>query len=286
MSDVAALPPRMVSKTRRRLLGSRTFMIGAVLTGLMVLIAVLAPLLATHDPLRTNVRQRLQPPSSEHWMGTDSNGRDLYSRVVYGARVSLIVGLGVVVFTTTVGSILGLAAGYVRPLDGPIMRLMDGWMAFPGIMLALAIIAALGASPANVVIALTITYTPRTARVVRGVVLTLRELTYVEAAQGLGAGRLRIMFRHILPNATSPIIVQGTFILALAVLAEAALSYIGAGIAPPRPSWGNILADGQNYLHTAPWITIFPGVFIMLSVLGLNLLGDGLRDALDPRTTD
>ena len=257
--------------------------LGASLTLLMAASALLAPLLATHEPLRTNIRNRLAPPSAEHIMGTDQNGRDVYSRIVYGARVSIAVGLGVVALTTVLGTLIGLVSGYVRRLDGVIMRIMDGIMAFPGILLALAIIAALGNNPFNVVLALTATYTPRTARVVRGAVLALREITYVEAARSLGSSDGRIMFRHILPNTLSPILVQATYILARAVLAEAALSYIGAGISPPQPSWGNILADGQLYMYVAPWITVFPGLFIVVTVIGLNLFGDGLRDVFDPR---
>lgn len=257
--------------------------LGAFLTLLMSVAALLAPLLATHEPLRTNIRNRLEPPSATHIMGTDQNGRDVYSRIVHGARVSLAVGLGVVALTTVAGALIGLVSGYMRRLDGPLMRIMDGIMAFPGILLALAIIAALGNNPFNVVLALTATYTPRTARVVRGAVLSLREITYVEAARSLGSSDGRIMFRHILPNTLSPILVQATYILARAVLAEAALSYIGAGISPPQPSWGNILADGQLYMYVAPWITVFPGLFIVVTVIGLNLFGDGLRDVFDPR---
>lgn len=271
------------SRSLRKALRSKMLVLGASLTLLMTVAALLAPLLATHDPLKTNIRNRLSPPDSAHIMGTDQNGRDVYSRIVYGARVSLSVGLGVVVLTTVFGALLGLVSGYMRRLDGPLMRVMDGIMAFPGILLALAIIAALGNNPFNVVLALTATYTPRTARVVRGAVLTLREIAYVEAARSLGSSDGRIMFRHILPNTLSPILVQATYILARAVLAEAALSYIGAGISPPQPSWGNILADGQLYMYVAPWITVFPGLFIVVTVIGLNLFGDGLRDVFDPR---
>ena len=287
MADAALLHDRgstlRRSRSLRKALRSKMLVLGASLTLLISVAALLAPLLATHDPLKTNIRERLSPPDSAHIMGTDQNGRDVYSRIVFGARVSLAVGLGVVVLTTVFGALLGLVSGYVRRLDGPLMRIMDGIMAFPGILLALAIIAALGNNPFNVVLALTATYTPRTARVVRGAVLSLREITYVEAARSLGSSDGRIMFRHILPNTLSPILVQATYILARAVLAEAALSYIGAGISPPQPSWGNILADGQLYMYVAPWITVFPGLFIVVTVIGLNLFGDGLRDVFDPR---
>lgn len=287
MADAALLndhpATRRRSRNLRRALRSKMLMLGVGLTIIMSFTALLAPLLATHEPLKTNIRDRLAPPSAAHIMGTDQNGRDVYSRIVYGARVSIAVGLGVVALTTVIGTLIGLVSGYARRLDGPIMRVMDGIMAFPGILLALAIIAALGNNPFNVVLALTVTYTPRTARVVRGAVLALREITYVEAARSLGSSNGRIMFRHILPNTLSPILVQATYVLARAVLAEAALSYIGAGISPPQPSWGNILADGQLYMYVAPWITIFPGLFIVVTVIGLNLFGDGLRDVFDPR---
>lgn len=263
--------------------GNQLMVIGFVLTLVVVLMAVFAPYIATHDPLRTDVRNRLQPPSSERLMGTDAAGRDVFSRVVHGARVSVRVGAAVVALTTVFGIILGILAGYYRKVDGLIMRTMDGLMAFPSIFLAIAILAALGPRESNVIIALTITITPNTARVVRGVVLGLREMDYVMAALASGASDLRVLARHILPNTLAPVIVQGTFVLGVAVLAEAGLSFVGAGTQPPTPSWGNMLADAQTYIYHAPWMSIFPGVLIMLAVLGLNLLGDGLRDYLDPR---
>jgi peptide/nickel transport system permease protein len=203
--------------------------------------------------------------------------------VIYGARISLQVGLFVVLFTTIGGTVLGVLAGFYPRLDNPLMRVMDALMAFPAILLAMAITAALGPSQANVVVALSIVYAPRTARVVRGSVLALKEMPFVEAARAVGSRDLRILAQHIVPNALSPILVQATFVFAYAILAEAGLSFIGAGTPPPTPSWGNILAEGRGFMRDAPWITIFPGLAIALIVMGLNLIGDALRDALDPR---
>lgn len=274
-----------------RLTGSRTWvgplngriLFGGGLVLLIVFIAAAAPLLATHDPLRVQMSMRLMPPSADNWLGTDNNGRDIYSRIVYGARVSVVVGMAVVILTTMIGTFVGLVSGYFRRMDGPLMRFMDALMSFPSILLAIAIVAALGASIQNVIIALTISFIPHTARVVRGKVLSVREETFVESARAIGLGDWLIIKRYILPNVMAPLMVQATFILALAIIAEAGLSYIGAGTPPPQPSWGNILSDGRSYLHNAWWMTTFPGLFIMISVLGLNIMGDGLRDKLDPR---
>ncbi len=258
---------------------------GGGLIFFVVTIALFAPLLATHDPLALGT-QRLASPGSDHWFGTDQFGRDVYSRVMYGSRISLAVGSATVILSTVLGTVIGLLSGFYRRVDGILMRAMDAFMAFPSILLAIAIMAALGPNPRNVVIALTITYTPRTARVVRGKVLGVREEAYVESARAIGLGDIKILRTYILANVLAPLLVQATFILALAIIAEAGLSYIGAGTPPPTPSWGNILADGRAVLSVAPWMTTFPGVFIMLSVLGLNILGDGLRDVLDPRLKD
>jgi len=245
--------------------------------------AVFAPSLATHDPLRSAVAIRLQAPSGTHYLGTDGFGRDVFSRVLYGARVSLGVGLAVVVLSTVLGTVTGLVAGYYRRLDGPIMRVMDGLMAFPAILLAIAVMGALGPGVQNVVLALSIVYWPRTARIVRGSVLAIRELDFVDSARSLGAGDARIIARHILPSAASPVFVQATFVLAATILAEAGLSFIGAGVPPPHPSWGSILAEGRLFMRNAPWMTIFPGLAITIVVLSLNLVGDGLIDYLDPK---
>lgn len=260
--------------------------VGSVMLILVLSMSILAPLVATHDPLDINAVDRLLAPSADHWFGTDEHGRDVYSRVVYGSRISVMVGMSVVATTTILGTVIGLAAGFYRKLDGVFMRIMDAFQSFPSILLAIAIMAALGASARNVIIALTVTYTPRTARVVRGKVLGIREETYIESARAVGLDDIRIMGRYVLPNALAPLIVQATFILALAIIAEAGLSFVGAGTPPPEPSWGNILSAGRAYMRQAQWITLFPGLFIMFSVLGLNILGDGLRDVLDPRMKD
>ena len=273
----------MRSRTVRRLLGHRMFVAGALLCLLVLLVALLADLIAQHDPNRSAFRVRLQPPSLAFPFGTDEFGRDLLARVVHGARLSLLVGFSVVLLNGVGGTLLGAIAGYFNRLDGPIMRVMDAMMAFPVILLALAITAALGPSLLNVVIALAVAYLPRTARVVRASVLVAREAEYVEAARAYGAGDFRILLREILPNCTAPLIVQLTFIFAYAVLAEAMLSFLGMGPPPPTPTWGNVIADGRNYLRDYPWISAIPGLAIALTVLGLNLVGDGLRDVFDPR---
>lgn len=254
---------------------------GVILFSLLV--AVMAPFLATHNPLALAVADRLKPPGSAHWLGTDDFGRDIYSRVVYGSRISLLVGGSVVALASLAGLVMGLLAGFYRSLDYPIMRVMDGLMAFPAIILAIVLMASLGPSLFNVILALSVVYTPRVARLVRGSVLVLRETQYVEAAQALGQRGPRILIRHILPNCLSPLIVQATFVFAAAVLGEAALSFLGVGAPPHIPSWGNILSEARTFLHKAPWMTLVPGAAIMATILGLNLLGDGLRDLLDPK---
>jgi len=267
----------------RRLLNHRSFMVGATLFGAIVLIALLADLIAPHDPLRNNFRYRLGAPNDIHWLGTDRAGRDVLSRIIHGSRVSLRIGLMVVVITGVLGAVIGGLAGYFRRVDNPVMRVMDAMMAFPGILLAIAIAAVLGPSEFNAVLALAITYTPRTARVARAAVLVVREMPYVEAARAVGAGHLRILLTHVLPNGLTPLIVQLSYIFAIAILAEAVLSFIGVGPPPPLPTFGNIIADGRDFVQEAPWICLYPGLAIAIAVLGLNLIGDGLRDALDPR---
>lgn len=255
---------------------------GLVLLGVIV-VALAAPLLTGIEPTALNPRGRLSPPSAQHLFGTDNFGRDVFSRTVWGARLSLEIGFLVSALTLLSGTAVGLAGGYFRRLDTPIMRLMDSMMAFPGIVLAIGLMAALGASKFNVVTALTVVYTPRLARVVRSIVLSIREMQFVEAAQAQGTSSLRILLRHILPNCLSPLIVQGTFIFAEAVLGEASLSFLGAGTPPYIPSWGNMLGEARAYLRDAPWTMLFPGLSLTLTVLALNLLGDGIRDVLDPR---
>jgi len=266
-----------------RLIGNRSIALGGGLVLIITLLAVLAPFVAPYDPLESNFRTRLLPPSPQHWFGTDHFGRDVLSRVIYGGRLSLEIGFLVVLATGVFGTLIGGCAGYFRKLDNPAMRLMDAWMAFPAILLAIAVSATLGSSVMNVVIALSLATTPHTARIVRASVLVVREMEYVEAARALGARDMRILFVHVLLNSTAPLIVRLTYVFAIAILAEAVLSYIGVGPPPPAPSFGNIIANGRDFMVEAPWVTIFPGIAIFVVVVGLNLLGDGLRDVLDPR---
>ena len=267
----------------RQLRRRRVALLGMVLVALNVLVAVLAPAIGRWEPQRLDVQARLAPPTATHWMGTDDVGRDVWSRVVHGTRLSMLVGGAVVALSFVGGIVFGLLGGYYRPLDNVLMRIMDGFMAFPGIILAIAMMASLGPSVVNVIVALGVVYVPRVARIVRGSVLVIRETPYVEAALALGAPDLTVLGRHVLPNCLSPVIVQGTFIFAAAVLGEAALSFLGVGVPPQIPSWGNVLAEGRLYLQQAPWLTLFPGGAIMGCILGLNLFGDGLRDLLDPK---
>ncbi len=283
-ADADLLPAPLVrSKLLRRLLGHRLFVTGLSLFALVLVMAVFAGWLAPHPPNENHFRYRLGAPNGTYLLGTDGFGRDVLSRVIHGARVSLRIGLMVVVTNAVLGTLIGATAGYVRAADNVVMRVMDGLMAFPAILLAIALAATLGASELNAVIALTVAYAPRTARIVRASVLVVRELDYVQAALAAGAGALRVLFRHILANSMAPLIVQLTFIFAVSLLAEAVLSFIGVGPPPPTPTWGNVIAEGRNYIREAPWISLFPGLAIGVTVLGLNLLGDGLRDVLDPR---
>jgi len=256
---------------------------GGLLLGLIVLIAALAPYLFTVDPTALAPAKRTRAPSALYWFGTDMLGRDIYSRVVYGARVSLLVGFSVSAISSVTGMAIGLCAGFIRPIDAIVMRVMDGLMSIPSILLAIAFMALLGASVPNVVITVSIAEIPRVSRLVRGVVLSLREQAYVEAAIASGTSIPKIIWRHILPNTLAPIIVQATFVCASAMLTEATLSFIGAGTPPDIPSWGNIMAEGRTLWQVKPFIVFFPAMFLSITVLAVNMLGDGLRDALDPR---
>jgi peptide/nickel transport system permease protein len=285
--SVIALPQEAVERPRipamlRSLVRRKIVLVGLVLVVITGVVGLLAPVIA-ESPTRMNVAARLTTPGAAYWFGTDDLGRDVFARVVYGARLSLLVGLAVVTFSLSVGLTAGLIAGYFRRLDNVIMRIMDGLMAFPAIILAIALMASLGPSVTNVIVAIGVVYSPRVARVVRGSVLVVRETAYVEAARALGVTDLWIILRHVLPNCLSPIIVQGSFVFAAAVLTEAALSFLGVGVPPYVPSWGNILSEGRLYLQQAPWLVLYPGGAIMLTILGLNLLGDGVRDLLDPK---
>jgi peptide/nickel transport system permease protein len=260
-----------------------TIAVGGTLLILMLLMAVLAPYLGTVDPTALATARRTRPPSAEHWFGTDMLGRDLYSRVIYGARVSLLVGFSVAAFASVIGLAIGLFAGFVRWADAILMRVMDGLMSIPPILLAVALMALTRGSVGNVIVAITIAEIPRVSRLVRSVVLSLREQPYVDAAVAAGTRTPMIILRHILPNTLAPMTVQATYICASAMIVEAILSFIGAGTPPITPSWGNIMAEGRALWQVKPFIVFFPAVFLSVTVLSVNLLGDGWRDALDPR---
>jgi len=266
-----------------RLITRKTVMVGILILLVVAALAILAPLIAPYSPSRLSVVNRLKPPSGIYWFGTDEFGRDVFSRTIYAGRLSLLVGASVVAFAAVFGVTLGLVAGFFRRLDTPIARIIDAMMAFPDILLAIALVAALGPSLVTVIVALGIVYTPRLARIVRASTLVIRELPYVEAARALGVPTWRIMTRHVLRNLVSPILVQGTFIFAYAMLAEAGLSFLGLGVSPEVPTWGTMIAAGRQYIGQADWMTLFPGIAIILSVLSLQMVGDGFRDLLDPR---
>jgi peptide/nickel transport system permease protein len=257
---------------------------GLVLVAALVLVALAAPPLAPADPLAMNALQRFAPPGASHLLGTDQFGRDILARVIYGTRISLAVGVGSVTIALTLGVILGsLAAMQERTLDGLIMRTMDVLFAFPAILLALALIAVLGSNARNVVLAIGLVYIPIFARTARAAVLTVKYREFVDATRALGAGALSIYLRHILPNAMAPILVQATLSISTAILAEAALSFLGVGTQPPTPSWGGMLSESRAFMEVAPWTAVFPGLAIMVAVLSFNVFGDGIRDYLDPR---
>jgi len=267
----------------RKLFGRRVVLVGVMILTVVALSAAFAPWLAPYDPTAFRILDRLQSPRAAHWLGTDELGRDVFSRVLFGARYSLMIGALVVAISVVSGVVLGLAAGYFRRLDGPIMRVVDALMSFPDILLAIALVAVLGASMANVILALAIVYTPRVARVVRASTLVVRELLFIEAARALGVATWRILLIHILRNIASPILVQATFIFAYAVLAEAGLSFLGVGVPPALPTWGTMIASGQQFAHQAIWLVVFPGLAIILTAVSLQMAGDGLRDLLDPK---
>jgi peptide/nickel transport system permease protein len=288
--------------TRRRSMGEElarnpSVLIGAVILLVMLLIAIAAPWLGTMDPTQLDPTYRNKVPGTErvlvlpggdetaftHWMGTDTLGRDVYSRTVYGARISLVIGLAVAVISIVIGLFIGLVSGFVRWLDAIVMRIMDGLMAIPGILLALALVALWGAGLTTVVIAIAVPEIPRVVRLVRSVVLSVREEPYVEAAVSVGTSLPLILWRHVLPNTIAPLIVQGTYVCASAILVEAILSFLGVGIPTDIPTWGNIMAEGRQLFRVYPHTIMFPGLFLALTVLAVNMLGDGLRDTLDPR---
>jgi len=281
--DATALPLGTTTRLARLARRQPTFVAGVVALALMVVAAVAAPLWWTGDPQQMKPAQRLRPPSAERWFGSDHFGRDVYTRTIYGARISLSVGAAVSVLSLGLGTMLGLVIGFYRRIDAVVMRVMDGLMAIPAILLALALMALMRGSVRNVIIALVIPEIPRVIRLVRASVLSLREHTMVEAARALGVGTPRILMLYILPALVAPLIVQATYIGASAILFEAYLSFLGAGTPPHIPSWGNIMAEGKTYVQLAFWIILFPGMFLALTVLAINLVGDGLRDLLHVR---
>lgn len=280
-TDAPRRAPREVS-TFALALGNSGVLWGGLLLAAMVALAAIGPLF-TVDPMALSPTVRLKPPSVEYWFGTDFLGRDIFARVVSGARVSLVVGVAVAVIAVVIGLLLGMVAGYIRALDALIMRVMDGLMSIPGILLAIALVSLSGATLLTVIAAIVVPEIPRVVRLVRSVVLTVREEPYVEAAVASGTRIHLVMSRHILPNTIAPLIVQATYICGSAMLLEAILGFLGAGIPPEIPSWGNIMSEGRTYFQISPWIIFFPGIALGVTVLAVNVMGDGLRDTLDPR---
>jgi len=269
----------------RRFLSNKLMLTGSIIIVLITAFALVGPYLVSYDPYEMDPVKRLQPPGAEHLLGTDNFGRDLLTRIVYGARVSIGVGFSVALISAAAGMVIGLYSGYYRALDQVLMRICDGLMAIPGILLAIALVAALGPMTENVIIALGIVFIPYVARIVRSATLVVREETYIEAMKAQGASATRIIWMHIAPNTLSPLVVQATFIFADAIITEAALSFLGAGVPTPDPSWGNILYDGKLVIFKAWWMTVFPGILIILTVMGLNFAGDGIRDMVDPHSS-
>ena len=285
MASTAAVPLRGLRLVARTpILANPLNIVALTLIALFAACALLAPLLAPYDPLLQDLGSRLRPPSSLHWLGTDSLGRDIASRILYGARISLIVGVVVVTAAGIVGTAIGLVAGYAGGLvDEALMRLTEVFLAFPALILAMAIAGALGPSLTNAIIAIAAVTWAVYARLVRGQILSLRQREFVEAARAIGASRTRVILRHLLPNAVAPLMIQASFDLGSSIIAAAGLSFIGFGAQPPTPEWGVMISEGRNYISTQPWLSLFPGLAILLAVGSFNLLGDGLRDAFDPR---
>lgn len=280
-------PPRPTASGRQQLSRlSNTVKAGMLVLTLLVLSAVLADWLAYADPQAIRPRHRLTPPGDMYWFGTDILGRDIFSRVLHGGQMSMLVGFFVAAFSAFCGVLIGLCAAVSRVLDAVMMRIMDGVMAIPGILLAVALVALAGASLYTLVFAIALPEIPRVARLVRSVVLGAREEAYVQAAEGLGLPRYKILWRHILPNCVPPLVVQTTYIFAAAILTEAVLGFLGVGFPPEIPTWGNIMAEGRTVFQRAPWIILFPGICLSLTVLAVNILGDGLRDFLDPKLSN
>lgn len=296
LADARATPPRRFRVSAitpasryywiRLVLENPSALASLCFLSIVVVVTLSAGVIAPYDPDFVNPADRLQRPSSDYWFGTDTLGRDVFSRTLHGGRISLLVGMSVMLGTALVGSTIGLLAGYYNRLDNVIMRVMDGFEAFPGVLLAIAIMASLGAATRNVVVALVIVFVPNVSRLVRSMTLVNKRQLYVESARAIGMRDFAIMRRYVFMNSISPLIVQCTFIIALSILAEASLSFLGAGVPAGIPTWGNMVSEGQSYLQRAWWISVFPGVSLFLTVLAINLLGDGLRDALDPRSRE
>ena len=271
------------AKLWKVLIQRRSVLFGLIVLFIIGFFAIFAPWISSIDPNSIAVRSRLLPPGAEYWLGTDELGRDIFTRLIYAGRVSLSVGVGVAIIASSIGVVMGLTSGFFKRLDAPISRITDAMMAFPDILLAISLVAVLGGSVSNVIIALSIVYAPRVARIVRASTLVIRELPYVEAARALGVGTPTILFSHILRNIMSPIIVQATFIFAYSMLSEAGLSFLGVGVDPSTPTWGTMISNGRQYIDVASWMIVCPGVAITMCVLSLQIAGDGLRDALDPK---
>ncbi len=289
MSGATLAAPTELAFSRRRRRSLRfvsrhlTILVGATLLTLLILLSIGAPLITSFDPIALDVAHRLRPPDAVHWFGTDNYGRDIFSRTLYGGRISLFVGIAAALLSSVIGTAIGLAAGMFRWADAACMRVMDGLMAIPSILLAVAMMTLARPGVLIVIVAITIPEVPRVARLVRSVVLIIREQTYIDAAISIGTRLPRLLLVHVLRNALTPIIVQATYVCASAVLVEAYLGFLGVGIPPEIPSWGNIISDGRTYVQLAIWIVLFPGAFLGTMVMAINMLGDGVRDLLDPR---
>ncbi|RYL88157.1 ABC transporter permease [Sporolactobacillus sp. THM19-2] len=280
-----------LQKERRRLfisrvLSNRLIIISAITFILLLVVSLLAPLIAPYSPLTMRVQDRLQAPSMVHFFGTDNFGRDVFSRTIYGTRISMFVGFTVTIISAAIGTAVGLYASYYKVLDHILMRICDGLMSFPAILLAIIIVAVFGPSTRNVIVALVIVFVPSFARIVRSAALRIKERTYIEAERAMGASSARIIWLHIMPNALSPLLVQTTYIFAITIITEAMLSYLGAGVPAPNPSLGNILYDGKIIILNGWWMTVFPGLMVIVIVLSVNLFGDGIRDLLDPHSNN
>lgn len=289
MTDLNAIRKKLLKEQRQLLVHkffhNRLAVTGSLIIFTMLFLAIFAPVLAPQGPLDMTVADRLQAPSAAHLFGTDTFGRDLFTRILYGARVSMTIGFFVGIITMVVGMILGLLASYYKVLDEILMRICDGLNAIPSTLLAIAFMSALGASIVNVIVSLSIVSIPRMARIARSSAIVVKEQTYIEAVSAAGAKPLHIIFRHMAPNILSPVIVQASYVFANAIITEAALSFLGVGVPVPEPSWGNILYEGKDVIYNAWWMIVYPAVFTAVTVFGLNLFGDGLRDLLDPHTS-